>query len=245
MAPLHEHKCIHGELERSVGTVRTRQLYGPPPEKQEGRAGAAEALDGMAPVRIAIDTDALRFDPGAACFEEGELVDGRVCEQAQVLTPAKVALLEKDLIPRAVAFFSRLLRVVPVAGNLRLGISRCGFSGGVEVSREYAEHGVPDADIIFFVTARPIGAQSGADTIAYSGHCEVDQFGRPVAAHFNWSPEHLEEPISAFESEYLLRVSHCQMTLTLPRLGQPSKILPRPTRALTMMPRMFRWLSTR
>ena len=29
------------------------------------------------------------------------------------------------------------------------------------------------------------------ETIAYSGHCEQDQHGRPIAAHFNWSPRHL------------------------------------------------------
>ena len=61
------------------------------------------------------------------------------------------------------------------------------------------------ADIVFFVTARPIAAQTGSDTIAFSGHCEVDQFGRPIAAHFNWSPVHLDVPNSDFESTYVVK----------------------------------------
>lgn len=78
-------------------------------------------------------------------------------------------------MPRAAAFLSALLRVRPVAGPLRLGLSRCGFSGGVPVPAHYASRGVEDADMVFFVTARPIGHVSGADTIAFSGHCEVHQ----------------------------------------------------------------------
>lgn len=212
-----EHNCIHGQLERTEPLHRTQQPYPvgvSPPEKlaaaralDEGTAEADSAADdGMAPLRIVINIDALRSDPGMACFSATDEVQGQTCTPAQVLTPSKVDLLQNDLMPRAVAFFSLLLRVTPVAGNLRLGLPRCGFSGGVQVSAEYAARGIPDADIVFFVTARPIGPQSGADTIAYSGHCEVDQFGRPVAAHFNWSPEHLDAPESSFESEYLLRV---------------------------------------
>lgn len=217
MAPPHrEHNCIHEQLERPEPPHRTHQPYfvgASPPEKLESAGdgdGTAEADwvpdDGMAPIRIVINTDALRSDPGMSCFSAADEVQGQACAPSQLLTAAKVHLLENELMPRAVAFFSRLLRVTPVAGNLRLGLPRCGFSGGVQVSPDYASRGVPDADIVFFVTARPIGAQSGADTIAYSGHCEVDQFGRPVAAHFNWSPEHLDPPESGFESEYLLRV---------------------------------------
>jgi hypothetical protein len=219
MAPpaRREHNCIHGQLERPESPHRMHQPYSvgtSPPEKLEtvgaGADGTADANwapdDGMAPLRIVINTDALRSDPGMSCFSASDEVQGQACTPSQLLTPAKVHLLEEELMPRAVAFFSRLLRVTPVAGNLRLGLPRCGFSGGVQIPTGYAAHGIPDADIVFFVTARPIGAQSGADTIAYSGHCEVDQFGRPVAAHFNWSPEHLDPPESSFESEYLLRV---------------------------------------
>jgi len=201
MAPAHEHNCIHGQLEPTETPRRTHQPYGAadiPPEKHaalESSPTTRDAdADGKMPLRVFINTDALRVDPGSSCFADGAYVAGQVCHPAQVLTAEKVALLEDELMPRAVAFFSSLLRVTPVAGNLRLGTTHCGFSGGVRVPREYATDGVPDADMVFFVTARPIGVLSGADTIAYSGHCELDQFGRPVAAHFNWSPEHLHAP---------------------------------------------------
>ena len=36
-----------------------------------------------------------------------------------------------------------------------------------------------DADMVVFLTARPIGGSDGmTETIAFAGHCERDQFGR-------------------------------------------------------------------
>ncbi|EOD40974.1 hypothetical protein EMIHUDRAFT_454065 [Emiliania huxleyi CCMP1516] len=221
MAPAHrEHNCIHEHLGEPVEPRRrTRQLYeagegGPPPEKSGPDEGDGDA-SGMQPLRIVINTDALRSDPGYTCFRVGEFVNGQPCRQEQVLTPVKRSTLEESLMPRAAAFFSKALSVKRVVGNLRLGSFRCGFSGGVAVPREYATTGVEGADIVFFVTARPIAAQTGSDTIAFSGHCEVDQFGRPIAAHFNWSPVHLDVPNSDFESTYLLRVALHEMTHAL------------------------------
>ena len=43
------------------------------------------------------------------------------------------------------------------------------------------------------------------DTVAYSGHCETDQDGRPIAAHFNWAPSQLPYSNDEWMIEYLVR----------------------------------------
>ena len=53
------------------------------------------------------------------------------------------------------------------------------------------------------------------ETIAYSGHCEQDQHGRPIAAHFNWSPRHLPAAADAWTTRYLVRVAMHELTHAL------------------------------
>ena len=57
------------------------------------------------------------------------------------------------------------------------------------------------------------------ETIAYSGHCEQDQHGRPIAAHFNWSPQHLPqhlpEAADRWSTHYLVRVAMHELTHAL------------------------------
>ena len=53
------------------------------------------------------------------------------------------------------------------------------------------------------------------ETIAYSGHCEQDQHGRPIAAHFNWSPRHLPDAADRWTTHYLVRVAMHELTHAL------------------------------
>ena len=136
MAPAHrEHNCIHEHLGEPVEPRRrTRQLYeagegGPPPEKSGPDEGDGDA-SGMQPLRIVINTDALRSDPGYTCFRVGEFVNGQPCRQEQVLTPVKRSTLEESLMPRAAAFFSKALSVKRVVGNLRCGLVHTSLPAG-------------------------------------------------------------------------------------------------------------------
>ena len=80
----------------------------------------------------------------------------------------------------------------------------------------YRTAGVADADIVVFLTARPIASYGAAgDTIAYAGHCEADQHGRPISAHFNWSPRTLSPPSDEWLEGYLLRVALHELTHAL------------------------------
>lgn len=51
----------------------------------------------------------------------------------------------------------------------------------MQVPTEYTRNGAgaPNADIVIFVTTRPI-IESG-DVLAFAGPCQEDQYGRPVA----------------------------------------------------------------
>ena len=185
---MHTHDCIHEHLPR-LASQRTPQRY-VAPEK----AAAAEGGGTAQALRIHVSAESLSSDPGRACFAEGESYsafeggDEYTCASADVITAAKRAILLEQLMPQATSALSRLLRVQRLDGPLVLGNARCGYGGGVPVPEAHRTVGV-DADFVVYLTARPIDV--GGETIAYSGHCEQDQHGRPIAAHFNWSPRHL------------------------------------------------------
>lgn len=98
MAPvhLHDHTCIHSSLKPAEPRRMTEQIYSAgsvPPEKRSatdggaGEGGAGE--DGMAALRIVINADALRSDPGGSCFAAGDFAQGQWCTEAQVLCAAR------------------------------------------------------------------------------------------------------------------------------------------------------------
>ena len=62
------------------------------------------------------------------------------------------------------------------------------------------------------MTMRPIDSP---DTIAYGGHCEVDQAGRPIAAHFNWAPAQMPAARTEYMVKYLSRVAMHELTHAL------------------------------
>ncbi len=209
---------------------------GAPPEKagslvdrdgaaRTSAAGASDGStrdgDGDGPLRIHFDFSALDEDGDESCRGHEQPVrlsdlSHRACRHVDILTPEKRSILTNDLLPAAAAQLSRLLRVARVRGNLRLSSFTCGYDGGVHVPMWMHLHGVPDADIVIFVSARPIGAAGATgSTIAYAGYCESDQFGRPTAAHFNWDPSHLRAPRDRTEREFYVKVAMHELTHAL------------------------------
>lgn len=228
------HDCIHNALHhRHEGpTLRTSQYYSTALlEKRlvvevERGGESVDALDqappsaSWRPLRIQIIDDALYSDEGHTCFEQGQNFwsegQRQTCAWDDVLTPQKRDTLVKRLMPQAVDFFSHLLRVRPVQGALRLNSFFCGFDGGVQVPRRLRAQGVAEADMVIFLTARPIRSDSRTtETIAFAGHCERDQYGRPIGAHFNWSPRQLVEPSNSWLEHYLARVAMHELTHAL------------------------------
>ena len=248
MVGLAHHECIHENLKPAAPVQQSLQLYehvagsaSTQPYKgfsyydpynqlssndntahSPAEAAPADAAQRSAPIRIVFDTSSLDSDPGLACdsITQSVRVEGKVrhCNYADLITPQKRELLEGRLLPEAAARFASLLRVQPVVRNLHVTTRYCGFDGGVNIPEKYRTEGVPDADIVLFVTMRPIGsATKGSDTIAYAGHCETDQHGRPTVAHFNWAPMHLPNygADAKFEFEYLLSIAMHEITHAL------------------------------
>ena len=225
----HTHACIHGKLGSPAGAARLAPLQphaaALPPEKAASIDGIASASSHTAappshhPLRILISADALSSDAGLSCFAPGDRHAGflgssesSVCGSGDVVTASKRLMLLDTLMPRATAAFSKLLSVRRQPGRLVLRSTRCGYGGGVLVPEAHRTVGV-DADLIIYLTARPIDV--GGDTIAYSGHCEQEAGGRPVAAHFNWSPRHLADAPDEWTVDYLVRVAMHEMTHAL------------------------------
>jgi Leishmanolysin len=73
----------------------------------------------------------------------------------------KIDFVKNEILPRAAAFWSQALAVVPVSGNLRISTGELDnreYCGDFEFSRVPAEHistGVEGADLILYVSGTP------------------------------------------------------------------------------------------
>ncbi|KAJ1624123.1 hypothetical protein T492DRAFT_912026 [Pavlovales sp. CCMP2436] len=229
---LPAHNCAHDALHAVHRGERAMapQAYGAARslEKRAGELMPSEKVDQM---RIAVYDGFLEQDPGMTCYTEGawfsiggagegapecsELNTGYCrgrCTAQFVLSAEKRAFLQHMLIPELTRITRSLLSVQPVSEGLVLNGGSCGFYGGVQIPAELTRvPGMREADFVLFLTARPIYG----DTIAYAGHCQTDQNGRPVAAHFNWSPSHFQSRMDARMFAYYTRVALHELTHAL------------------------------
>ncbi|KAA0156137.1 hypothetical protein FNF27_04447 [Cafeteria roenbergensis] len=119
------------------------------------------------------------------------------CKESDILTPAKKAYLRDVILKEAADWFKDVLSVRPVSGNLQLPNpmfeTSCYDSGWVWYSfkccagdqpASHATTGVPDADFVLYVTARP----TSGNVLAWALTCQSDQYARPIAGHANFSP---------------------------------------------------------
>jgi len=110
-----------------------------------------------------------------------------------------------------VALLASALSVLPVSGNLVLNApfpdGSC-FGGSYwysfvccnsEMPASHKTTGVPSADFVLYVTARP----TGGSTLAWALTCQSDQYRRPTAGHANFSPSR----ISTAADDYALQLS--------------------------------------
>jgi hypothetical protein len=122
------------------------------------------------------------------------------CKDADRLSSAKSKWLTETLLPRAKAILEKALQVrASSPTTLRLGSTNsagtlskrnepCGTDGGVVIPDAHFSPGV-EADIVIYVTARPI-LSSGV--LAFASFCISDsETGRSLAGHLNYSPASL------------------------------------------------------
>ena len=116
------------------------------------------------------------------------------CTEAHVLTDGGRAALGR-LLPAVGAFLGAAFAIrAPIIGRLNVTDRPCGFGGDVRVPPAVLADGVADADVVIFVTARPIPS----DALAFAGHCQSDQGDtdpyvpmRPLVGHVNVDPAEL------------------------------------------------------
>ena len=134
---------------------------------QEGDEESTEKENPFKPIRIHFDTSAL---DGERTTNNGPKVD----------------FVKNIILPRMSDFWSSALSVVPVEGNLLIstadlqGRVYCGDSEFAKVPATHIATGVPDSDLILYVSATPSTRFCGPSTLAVAVACNFDQFDRPT-----------------------------------------------------------------
>lgn len=195
-----------------VGARRHLRVSGS--ESESGRSLATSASSSsFQPIRVAFEISKLTSDPGRMCTKEGEIVtvDGGdyTCRDSDVLTKDKAEFLVSVLLKAVEEYFESVLSVQRVVGNLIVSGLRCSMRDqwaccANTIPPSYKTDGVPDADYVLHVTARPT---TGA-TIAWALPCNIDQFGRPISGHANFGPGRIDPVTPAARTEQIGTAIH-------------------------------------
>ena len=115
--------------------------------------------------------------------------------------------LVDTILDDTVSLLASALSVLPVSGNLVLNApfpdGSC-FGGSYwysfvccnsEMPNADKTTGVPSADFVLYVTARP----TGGSTLAWALTCQSDQYRRPTAGHANFSPARISTSADDYE----------------------------------------------
>jgi len=103
----------------------------------------------------------------------------------------KLQFVEDTVLPKAAAFWSKTLSVVPVGGNIMINpddLASSMYCGDSEFSLVPSSHmstGVPDTDLVLYVSATPSTRFCGPSTLAVAVACNFDGYDRPVAGAVN------------------------------------------------------------
>ncbi|MGK3746549.1 MAG: leishmanolysin-like peptidase [Bacillariaceae sp.] len=138
----------------------------------EGGAGGGGGGDLYKPLRIRFETQALD--------------DTRNADNA-----AKIDFIKTQILPDTAEFWSQALSVVPVSGNLKISAAElenrefCGDSEFTQVPTEHISTGIPDVDLVLYVSGTPSSRFCRGTTLAVAVACNFDQFDRPTAGAIN------------------------------------------------------------
>eukprot|EP00542_Grammatophora_oceanica_P012963 CAMPEP_0194029738 /NCGR_PEP_ID=MMETSP0009_2-20130614/3397_1 /TAXON_ID=210454 /ORGANISM="Grammatophora oceanica, Strain CCMP 410" /LENGTH=726 /DNA_ID=CAMNT_0038669505 /DNA_START=41 /DNA_END=2218 /DNA_ORIENTATION=+ len=146
------------------------------------------------------------FQPMRIHFETEALDNERTTENA-----AKIDFIKSEILPRTSEFWTSALSVVPVKGNLFISTSEldnrmyCGDAAFTEVSTEHISEGVPDTDLILYVSGTPSSQFCSGSTLAVAVACNFDQFDRPTAGAINFCLDQIELRSDGTASESIIQ----------------------------------------
>ena len=127
--------------------------------------------DPFQPIRIHFDTSAL----------DSELTNDN---------GVQIDFVKQTILPRMRDYWSSALSVVRVNGNLLVSTAElqgrlyCGDTEFSKVPTDHISNGVPNADLVLYVSGAPSARFCGPSTLAVAVACNFDQFDRPTAGKF-------------------------------------------------------------
>jgi len=126
------------------------------------------------------------YKPLRIRFETQALDDTRNAENA-----AKIDFFKTQIFPETAEYWSQALSSVPVSGNLKISAAElenrefCGDSEFTKVPTEHISTGLPDVDLVLYVSGTPSSRFCRGTTLAVAVACNFDQFDRPTAGAIN------------------------------------------------------------
>ena len=130
-----------------------------------------EGTNPFKPIRIHFDTSAL---------------DSQLSES----NSNQINFVKNTILPRMANYWTEALSVVPVQGNLLVSTAElqgrlyCGDTEFSKVPAEDIANGVPNSDLVLYVSGAPSARFCGPSTLAVAVACNFDQFDRPTAGKF-------------------------------------------------------------
>eukprot|EP00550_Attheya_septentrionalis_P006619 CAMPEP_0198291900 /NCGR_PEP_ID=MMETSP1449-20131203/9251_1 /TAXON_ID=420275 /ORGANISM="Attheya septentrionalis, Strain CCMP2084" /LENGTH=731 /DNA_ID=CAMNT_0043990585 /DNA_START=8 /DNA_END=2200 /DNA_ORIENTATION=+ len=140
--------------------------------------------------KLEVDTEG-SFQPMRIHFDTSALDQRR-----SVANGARIDFVKNEILPRTGDFWSKALSVVPVSGNLKIdrnGLNNdyCGHSEFSLVPDNHITNGLPDVDLIIYVSGTPSTTFCGSNTLAVAVACNQDNFDRPTAGSINFCLEQI------------------------------------------------------
>ncbi|ETV82335.1 hypothetical protein, variant [Aphanomyces astaci] len=191
------HDCNHDvQLDRFTRSVDMSSIMNDQVLETPGSRRLADATTLFQPIRISFDISRLTSDPDYLCTQAGQIVtrDGSSysCTQNDILTKEKSDFILSVMLPAVTAYFSSVLSVQRVSGNLiiqGLGCQANEWACCANTIPPYLKTtGIANTDFLIHVTARPT---SGA-VLAWALPCNIDQYGRPISGQANFGPNRLD-----------------------------------------------------
>ena len=124
---------------------------------------------------------------------------------------AQIDFIKTKILPRTAEFWSRALSVVPVNGDLFISASElnnrryCGDSEFTEVPSQHISSGIPDTDLMLYISGTPSSRFCSGSTLAVAVACNFDHFDRPTAGAINFCLNQIELRADGTASESIIQ----------------------------------------
>ena len=183
-------------------------------ERQRRRVQLTRDSPHLTPTQVEMEADrnlqsvqanSTAFQPMRIQFFTGALDQQRNAENG-----AQIDFIKNEILPRTGQYWSDALSVVPVSSNLFIDAGElsnrlyCGDSEFTEVPSEHIADGIPDVDLILYVSGKPSTRFCGPSTLAVAVACNFDRYDRPTAGAINFCLDQVQVDENGSASEAII-----------------------------------------